>query len=190
MSPPSETEEAAIAQSRMLTLGSSGTSGSVDVSPKGDPAGLLLQWIDGELYYPDRPGNRRIDSFRNILEEPGVALLAFLPGTQKALRLVGTARISENRVAREAFEVKGRVPALVTCISVAQMSLEDSQALRRASLWPVKDVPPDLRVADIFRDHVKLSGEKGLSANVARAAVSVPGMMKRSLESDYTKNLY
>ncbi|MEM0955455.1 MAG: pyridoxamine 5'-phosphate oxidase family protein [Pseudomonadota bacterium] len=184
------TIEDAIQQSRLLALGTVDADGNADVSPKGDPAGRLLHKKENAVWYPDRPGNRRIDSFRNILAQPQVALLALVPGSASMLYITGEAVISDDLEQRQVFAVKDKLPTLVTRVAISHAALQQSQALARAKLWPTQPAPEGLRAADIFRDHMKLSKEKGLDARVARAAVSVPGLLKRGLESDYEKNMY
>ena len=184
------TVEEVIQQSRLLALGTVDANGNADVSPKGDPAGRLLHKTAHAVWYPDRPGNRRIDSFRNILAQPQVALLALVPGSASVLLITGEAIISDDLEQRQVFAVKDKLPTLVTRVAISHAALQQSQALARAKLWPARPAPEGLRAADIFRDHMKLSKEKGLGARVARAAVSVPGLLKRGLESDYEKNMY
>lgn len=72
-----------LAGCHFMALATVDAEGRTDVSPKGDPAGKLLQWRDGAARYSDRPGNRRVDSFRNILMQPHVAALAMVPGDEQ-----------------------------------------------------------------------------------------------------------
>ncbi|WP_440224286.1 pyridoxamine 5'-phosphate oxidase family protein [Dokdonella sp. MW10] len=181
----------ALAQaSRLMLLATVDAEGRADLSPKGDPAGLLLQVEDGAAWYPDRPGNRRVDSFRNIIAQPRIAAIALVPGSTRVVHLVGCARVSTDAAMCERFAVDGRVPKLVTRIDELVWRVEDSAALRRVQPWPAASAPPDLDPAAIFKAHVKLSREGGLQAALVRAAVSIPGLMRRGLASDYAKNLY
>ncbi|MEM7019564.1 MAG: pyridoxamine 5'-phosphate oxidase family protein [Pseudomonadota bacterium] len=178
-----------IPQSRLMALATISANGQVDVSPKGDPAGALLQEDAGNLWYPDRPGNRRIDSFRNIVERPDVAVIALAPGCQQFLEVTGSAAISTDESQLKAFEVQGKQPKLVTRIEVKQMAIKNSKAMADAALWPVT-TSADINSAEIFKSHVKLSKERGLGASITRTIVSVPGLLKRSLDSDYKDNMY
>lgn len=178
------------AHARFLALATVDGDGRVDVSPKGDPAGVLLQSRDDGIWYPDRPGNRRVDSFRNILARPRIALLALVPGSTHCLRIDGDARIATDPDALAGFAVDGKVPALATCIRGARLQSFASNALARARLWPLQASPPGIDPAAIFRDHVKLSRSTGLQATLARAGVSVPGLMRKGLDHDYKRNLY
>ena len=82
-----------IAQSPFMLIATCDAQGKMDVSPKGDPPGFVQVLDDQTLAIPDRPGNRRIDTFRNILQNPKVALLFLIPGVQETLRVSGRALI-------------------------------------------------------------------------------------------------
>lgn len=179
-----------LAAARFLALATVDGSGRVDVSPKGDPAGALLRSRGDGVWYPDRPGNRRVDSFRNLLERPRLALIALLPGATRCLRIDGHARIATEAGLLAEFAVDGKVPALATCISDARLEVFHSAALERARPWPLRSPPPAIDAAAIFRDHVKLSRSTGLQATLARASVSVPGLMRKGLDHDYRRKLY
>ncbi|MEM7217301.1 MAG: pyridoxamine 5'-phosphate oxidase family protein [Pseudomonadota bacterium] len=179
-----------IAASRLLGLATLSADGRADLSPKGDPAGALLREANGHLWYPDRPGNRRIDSFRNIVDQPRVAAIALIPGSIHALYVEAGARVSRDPEQLAAFAVGDKTPHLVTRLQATRTDLRSSAALERAALWPAAAAPTGLRAAEIFKTHVKLSKESGLGATLTRAAISIPGAMRRGLESDYEKNLY
>lgn len=182
---------ALLAHCRLMALATIDADGRADVSPKGDPAGTLLRLHDGAVWFPDRPGNRRVDSFRNILSQPRVAVLALLPGSGACVRLSGTASLSTDATMREAFAVEGKAPTLVTRIDAARLAVQRSEALMRVAPWSRPASPPvGIDPAAIFRDHVRLSRERGVQAALVRATVSVPGLMRKGLESDYKKNLY
>ena len=85
-----------IARSPFVVLASTGPSGHLDLSPKGDPAGFAQVLDDKTLVLPDQPGNRRIDSFRNILGNPNVGLIFFVPGEGETLRVGGQAIIART----------------------------------------------------------------------------------------------
>jgi len=181
---------ALLAASRFMALATVDAQGRVDVSPKGDPAGALLQWQDEAVWYADRPGNRRVDSFRNILTQPRVAALALVPGATRLLTLHGRARILSDAPQASAFAVDGRHPTLVTQLTDVTLAVADSAALRRAQPWPAAPADASLDPAATFTAHVKLSKARGLQAGVARAALSLPGLMEKGLQHDYKNNLY
>ncbi|MGB1950793.1 MAG: pyridoxamine 5'-phosphate oxidase family protein [Marinobacter sp.] len=179
-----------IRQSRFLVLASINSSGEADVSPKGDPEHLLIQEEEGVVYFADRPGNRRIDSFRNILEQPEVSVLALLPGCHDVLEFRGKAELCVDDHLLQRFEIHGKKPKLIIKIPTASLRVRPSPAITNSALWPSKKGPADLVPSDIFKAHVQRSKDSSLKAKVARAAVSLPGAMEKGLELDYKKNLY
>lgn len=185
-------EEAAAfaAASRFMALATSDPGGHADLSPKGDPATRLARLEGDALWFPDRPGNRRADSFRNIIAQPRIAAALLLPGTDHVLILGGRARLTTEETAREGFAVEGKVPPLVTRVELASLALRRSAALGRAALWPVAAPVEGIDPVAMFTAHVRLNRDKGLSARLAGAVVSIPGLMRKGLEKDYKSNLY
>ena len=173
-----------------MLVATSNEQARADLSPKGDPAGKLLCLREDGVWYPDRPGNRRVDSFRNVLSQPNIEIMTLIPGSTQVLRASGTAVLQVNDEIQNYFSVQNKIPTLVVQIDPKEVSLETSLALQRAKLWPA--VSPELvfKAADIWRDHVKLSKLKGVQAKIAKAAVSVPGVLQKGLDLDYEKNLY
>lgn len=176
------------AASRFMALATVDTEGRADVSPKGDPAGRMAHVRNGELCFADRPGNRRVDSFRNILAQPHVAALLAIPGSTTVMRLSGKARLTTDEAARSAFVVQDKTPKLVTAVRDLSVELYESPALVRARLWPVLAPTTGIEPSKLFVDHVKLN--KGLAAKVLGSVMSVPGLAQKSLERDYKKRLY
>jgi PPOX class probable FMN-dependent enzyme len=107
----------------------------LDTSPRGDSPGFVAIADDKTLLLPDRRGNQRIDSLRNILHDPHVALLFLIPGVGETLRVEGTARISAAPALRERFVVDGKAPASVLVISVDQVFFQCARAIKRSALW-------------------------------------------------------
>lgn len=180
----------AAAQSRFLVLATVNAAGQADLSPKGDPAGALLQADDTALWLPDRPGNRRVDSFRNLLEQPRLSLAALVPGQTRLLHVSGVATLTTDAAARARLAVGDKPPRLVMRIAPAQWALRDSKALAAAALWPAAEPPGDLDPADIFKAHVRLNRSGGVQAAMVRTVAAVPGLVRRGLDQDYKKNLY
>lgn len=173
-----------------LALATMNKQGQADVSPKGDPENFLIQEEGGFICFADRPGNRRIDSFRNILEQPAVTIIALVPGCKNVLELKGTAELCDDEQLLNRFTVQGKKPKLVTKIKSESTVIKTSMAISRSLLWPAKEAPKDLNPAEIFKSHIKHSKENSLKAKVARAAVSLPGAFEAGLELDYKKNMY
>ncbi|TDV58128.1 hypothetical protein EC919_101174 [Pseudomonas graminis] len=117
-----------------VILASSG-AGGLDASPRGDQPGFVHIEDSKTLYLPDRRGNNRIDTLRNIIEDPRVALLFLVPGVGETLRVNGTAQISINPDLLERFAVDGKPPKSVLQITVTSVYFQCSRAVIRAGLW-------------------------------------------------------
>ena len=115
-------------------LASSG-SGGLDASPRGDAAGFVHVEDSKTLYLPDRRGNNRIDTLRNIVEDPRVALLFLVPGVGETLRVNGTAQISVDPDLLALFAVNGQQPKSVLRLNVTSVYFQCSRAVIRAGLW-------------------------------------------------------
>ena len=124
-----------IALSPFLVLATSDTNGQQDASPRGDPAGFVQILDDTTLFLPDRPGNNRVDSFANILSNPGIGLLFFVPGVDETLRVNGTARLSTDIDLLAATEVQGRIPRTGMVVSITELFFHCGKALKRSHLW-------------------------------------------------------
>jgi PPOX class probable FMN-dependent enzyme len=109
--------------------------GGLDASPRGDPAGFVV--VEGEktLLLPDRRGNNRIDSLRNIVADPRVALLFLIPGSGETLRVNGTAQISAEPALLERFAMNGKLPQCVLVIHVETVFFQCARAIHRSGLW-------------------------------------------------------
>jgi uncharacterized protein len=130
-----------IAASPFALLASCGAAGA-DCSPRGDEPGFVQLLDDHTLLLPDRRGNNRLDSLRNIIENPAVALLFLVPGVAESLRVNGQARISRDPALTERFAVRGRPPATVLVVAVQEAFMQCSKALVRSELWnPARHVP-------------------------------------------------
>jgi predicted pyridoxine 5'-phosphate oxidase superfamily flavin-nucleotide-binding protein len=179
-----------LAASRFLVVATIDTHGCADVSPKGDPQGAMIQLSEDRAWFADRPGNRRADSFRNILTQPRISIAALIPGSSQIALLSGTARITTDEQSRAAFAVEGKIPLLATCVEALRVRMCDSAALIRAQLWPVAARAEGIDPAAMFVRHMKLSNARGLQAGLVRTALSVPGLIEKALAHDYKRHLY
>lgn len=173
-----------------MALATMDGAGRADLSPKGDPAGSMAHVEDGRLWFADRPGNRRTDSFRNLIDQPRIAAALLIPGLPHVAIVRGTAMLTDDETARRAFAVQGKVPLLATRVDDLDITVRPSAALARAKLWPAAAAPADIKPAKMFAEHVRLNKDKGIGARIAGAFVSVPGLMQRGLDKDYKDNLY
>jgi uncharacterized protein len=124
-----------IAQSPFVVVASTGDDGQVDLSPKGDPAGFVQVLNDRTLALPDRPGNRRIDTFRNVLKHAGVGLIFFVPGKGETLRVSGKAVIARDRAIRETMAINGRAPELALVVTIERAFFHCAKCIARSKLW-------------------------------------------------------
>ena len=124
-----------IAASPFLVL-ATGSPRGLDCSPKGDQPGFVEVADDGRtLLIPDRRGNNRLDGLKNILEDPRVALIFFVPGANETYRVNGRAQISTDTDLKRRFVVNGKEPATVTVVTVEQAFQHCPKALVRSNLW-------------------------------------------------------
>ncbi|MBO1112224.1 pyridoxamine 5'-phosphate oxidase family protein [Bordetella petrii] len=187
---PPDDAAAFVAASRFMALATADAALHTDLSPKGDPAGRLAQCYDGGIRYADRPGNRRTDSLRNLLQRPQAAALLIVPGCARVAELQGAAQISADPGLRQSFTVQDKTPKLVTSLVSPAIDLRDSAALARARPWAAVPPPADIDPAAIFAAHVRLNKTRGLGAAIARGMVSIPGLMRKGLQQDYKRNMY
>lgn len=115
----------------LATVGPEG----LDCSPRGDAHGLVRIESPTTLLLPDRRGNNRIDSLRNIMRDPRVALMFLIPGSGNALRINGRAHLSADAALLESFSVEGARPRSVTVVTVEEVYFQCARAIIRAGLW-------------------------------------------------------
>jgi uncharacterized protein len=131
-----------IEKSPFVALATSGPEG-LDCSPRGDLPGFVRIHDDKTLLMPDRRGNNRIDSLRNIVRDPRIALLFLIPGSGNTLRVNGRAHISTDKDLRASFAVNDKPPRSVIVMTVDEMYFQCARAIVRSDLWnPDKRVDP------------------------------------------------
>lgn len=123
-----------IAKSPFAILATVGPAG-LDASPRGDPPGLVTVVDEHTLLLPERRGNNRIDSLRNILLDPRVALLFLIPGIGETLRVNGRARISVDPAMLQQLAMRGAPPKCVIEVKVDTVFFQCARALQRSKLW-------------------------------------------------------
>ncbi|MEM8876593.1 MAG: pyridoxamine 5'-phosphate oxidase family protein [Pseudomonadota bacterium] len=121
-------------------LATSGPDG-LDCTPRGDPPGFVRIQDNKTLLLPDRRGNNRLDSLRNIIANPEIALIFLIPGIGETLRVSGTATISLDPELRDSLAIQGKPPSTVLVIAVRKVYFQCQKALHRSKLWD-----PDSRV--------------------------------------------
>lgn len=182
-----------VSASRFMALATIDANGRADLSPKGDPADKMARVEKGCVWFADRPGNHRTDSFHNILAQPHVSALFLIPGSDYVARVSGTARMTTDKAIRASFVVQGKTPALAIAIESNNIGLSRSPALLRAKLWPVPEPARGIQPTKIFVEHMKMNKNKNSEAKLAGAALSKPGFqdqLEKDLKKEYKDNLY
>ena len=131
-----------IEKSPFAALATSGPEG-LDCSPRGDLPGFIRIHDEKTLMMPDRRGNNRIDSLRNIVRDPRVALLFLIPGSGSTLRVNGHAQVSADPALLASFKMEGKAPRTVIVMTVHEIYFQCARAIVRSDLWnPDKRVDP------------------------------------------------
>ena len=147
-----------IGASPFAALGTASNAGLCDVSPRGDAPGFAKVLDESTLVIPDRPGNKRFDTMRNILETGRLGVLFLIPGRGDSLRVNGRARIVRDEDILAMLEVEGKRPALASAVSVEECFLQCAKALLRSKLWEGKPAPPIACFAEMLLDQTKMEG--------------------------------
>ncbi|MFD1428368.1 pyridoxamine 5'-phosphate oxidase family protein [Kroppenstedtia sanguinis] len=148
-----------IGRSPFLLLATADNTGACDVSPRGDDPGFVHIVDDHHLVVPDRPGNRRLDSLRNILSNPRAGLIFLIPGMEETLRINGRACIFQDSELLYEMEVKGKIPKVGIGMEVEECYIHCPKAFKRSHLWQPDtwpnpaDLPSPVQMAV---DHMKL----------------------------------
>jgi len=116
--------------------------GGLDCSPKGDAPGFIRIVDDKTIMIPDRPGNNRLDGFKNLMSDPRIALLFLIPGIGETLRINGHAEVSVDPALRESFAVNGKPARGVLIVRIETVFFHCSKAVVRAKMWDPKTQIP------------------------------------------------
>lgn len=171
-----------ISKSPILFLATSDAQGACDVSPRGDLPGSVLVLDDKHLVIPERPGNRRIDSLRNILSNPHVGIIFIIPGLEETLRVNGKAFIIQDDHILEQLKAKAndKKPLLAIGVEVEECYIHCAKAFMRSNLWKpdswlqTDELPS---VPAILKAHVN-------SSQYTEAVI------KKGLQESYEQRLY
>jgi uncharacterized protein len=153
-----------IAASPFVVVATSGPEG-LDCSPRGDPAGFVRIVDKKTLMIPDRRGNNRVDSLRNLVRDPRIALLFLLPGIGTTMRVNGRATLSTNVALRESFAMGDKVPACVIVVTVESIYTQCQKAITRSKLWDGAE-------------------------HISKDAVPTVGQMMQNISSDFDGQAY
>lgn len=173
--------------SPFLAIGTQGSDGQADVSPRGDPAGFVQVLDDTTVALPERPGNNRLDTLTNIIENPNVGLLFMVPGFEDTLRINGKATLSRDPQLLERMTVSNRPPKVAVVVKVEEVFLHCAKAFKRSKLWDPaaqvdRKVMPSLgriileQVAEVERER--------------KPEAAVVEEVDQAIEEDYRTQLY
>lgn len=147
--------------SPLFFLSTSDAEGRCDTSPRGDEAGFVKALDDNRLVYPERPGNRRVDSLLNMLENPQVGMLFVIPGMQEVLRINGRAALTTNVALIEQLEWSGKRPELAVVVEIQECFVHCPRALKQSDIWNTETWPnsEDMpSIKEMFNAHLKMNG--------------------------------
>jgi len=167
-----------IESSPFVVMATSGPGG-LDCTPRGDPAGFVEVPDERHLLLPERKGNNRIDSLRNLIEDPRIALLFLVPGKGETLRVNGQARITTDPELLERTAAHGKPPKCVIVVEVEMVYFQCARAVLRARLWD----PGSRRLAE----HTPSAGEMlaGVPESTIRAEQYDDGLDERQERTLY-----
>src|SRR6056297_662832 len=157
-----------IAASPFAVFATIGADGLPDLSPKGDPAGFVAVLDEHTLALPDRLGNKRFDSFENLLENPQVALIFLIPDRGETLRVAGRGRLTRDPDLCARLAVNDRPAQFVVLIDVQEAYLHCSKCMIRLRLWQPDHWPDSAQVpslAEGIMEHARLL-ERGLAKDL------------------------
>lgn len=132
-----------LAHSPFCLLATSSPDGRCDVSPKGDPPGFALVLDDTTLAIPDRPGNKRVDGFLNVLANPHVGLVFLIPGRSDTLRVNGRARLLRDAPFFDRMVVRNHRPSLALLVEVEEVFFHCPKAFMRSRFWQPETWDPE-----------------------------------------------
>ncbi|MFI9121562.1 MSMEG_1061 family FMN-dependent PPOX-type flavoprotein [Streptomyces bikiniensis] len=132
-----------IRNSPFCLVATAAADGSCDVSPRGDPPGFVRILDERTLALPDRPGNRRLDTWRNVLQNPRVGMIFVIPGRGDTLRVNGHARLVRSAPFFDEMVVRGHRPDLALLVSVEEAYFHCAKSFMRAKLWDPESWNPE-----------------------------------------------
>ena len=151
-----------IARSPFLLLATASGSGTCDVSPKGDAPGFVRVLDDRRLVIPDRPGNKRLDGMRNLLQNPHVGTIFLIPGREETLRVNGRASIIRDAEILELLTAHDKRPLVAIGVEVEESFFHCPKAFRRSGLWEPERWPDRAALPSMARvlfDQVRPAGK-------------------------------
>lgn len=159
-----------IGRSPFVVISSCDAAGRMDVSPRGDPPGFVQILDRSTLVIPDRPGNRRADSFKNLLENDHLGLLFFVPGKQETLRVSGRAIVVRDAELRAMMAIGGKAPDFAIVVAVEQAFFQCAKCIIRSNLWN-SDAWPSLAGLPSQAETIVAAAKLDISVNEMQAII-------------------
>ena len=172
-----------ISLSPFVVISTADTEGKADLSPRGDPPGFVQMIDDRTILIPDRPGNNRLDTMANIVANPNVGCLFFIPGFEDTLRLNGKAHITEDAALLKACIVNSKVPKVGILIAIDEVFMHCAKALKRSKLWGEDYRQDRTQLPSIARIILDQTCDTGVDEAAAAKA-------DEDVEGDYKTGLY
>lgn len=169
-----------IAKSPICFLSTADEQGFCDVSPRGDQPGFARVLNEKYLLIPERPGNKRVDSMRNILTNPRIGLIFLIPGLEETLRVNGKATLVRDEELLQQMMVRGQAPKLAIAVEVEECFIHCAKALKRSQLWQSETW---------LVSEERPSASKMLHAHANLQDTSLEEV-EQLLDESYTKRLY
>lgn len=167
-----------IARSSLIFLSTIDNQGNPDVSPKGDPAGFVK--VQGnQLVIPDRPGNKLLYGFNNILDNPAIGLIFVVPNERETLRVKGKAWLSNDPALLESMAVKNKPAVLATCVDVEECFFHCGKAMIRSGMWNPESWPEPGKNPIVKQITRQMDGDAG-----------VEEMIQTEIDKNYRDELY
>lgn len=154
-----------IAQSPFLLLATTSADHRCDVSPRGDHAGFVRVLDSRTLLLPERTGNRRVDSLRNVVETGSAGLLFAIPGVLETLRVNGRAQVIADEELLATMAVAGKVPQVAIVLHVEESFLQCGKALLRSELWSAPKGATLPTFAQMLKDQARMEGVSAEAIN-------------------------
>ena len=127
--------------SPFVLIASSSADGRMDISPKGDAPGFVRVLDENTLVFPDRPGNQRFDTFRNLFESPRIGLIFLIPGKRETLRISGRAEVVRDPEVLSILVANGKIPALAIAVHLDEAFFHCAKCMIRSRLWQPEQWP-------------------------------------------------
>ncbi|MFT6051551.1 MAG: PPOX class probable FMN-dependent enzyme [Halioglobus sp.] len=168
-----------IGRSSLVFISTIDRQGNPDISPKGDPAGFVKVSDNANICIPDRPGNKLLFSFHNLIANPSIGLIFVIPNYRETLRIKGKAILSKDPQLLSSMSVKGKPALLVTKIAVEECFFHCGKAMIRSKTWN----------PDSWEKHGKsLIAEQ--VANKFNGGEELSSLVEAELEKNYIEELY